>query len=277
MDSILLIILFFVVVSQFLWLEVVPIWLRALILVAFGVYIVFFSGISMFIRPYLTNMDEWAMKDNKKYYGFSGTGVFINENDVMTNEHVTSLCKGGDVYIRTQDNVYSGRVVAEVERGNTGIFLGIGREQDEIGYDFSIITTNANNQNYAVVRRFHPTEGDIVISPDYTSKPGVFSKDKGKILEYSDFIRFDGPGRKGNSGSPIYNDRGYLVGVHHSGGSSSFNPFSTNVNYGTSIYNVVETLQKNKIKYYIEPENAESLMGTDRFEKSFAVGILCRR
>ncbi len=65
-----------------------------------------------------------------------------------------------------------------------------------------------------------PKIGDIAFYPNYTSRPGIFTKSKGKIsADLGDRIIFlDPKGRQGNSGSPVFNNKGYLIGLLYGGG-----------------------------------------------------------
>jgi len=211
-------------------------------------------------------MAEWTIKKDGHHYYFVGTGAFINANDVLTNQHVVERCD--KIGIRNKNGFISGKVIGTVKRN------GFMDNTKEIGDDIAIIRTSANTSDFAYIRRKNPNAGDLEVAPEYTNKAGEFSIRSGKLTDVGHYIRFTGLGRKGNSGSPVYNKNGYLIGIQHSGGFKK-SIFDKQENVGTNIYHVVEFLQKSKIPYFVEPKNAESIMDTDRFKKSFAVGIMC--
>ena len=145
----------------------------------------------------------------------------------------------------------------------------------EIGDDVAIIRTDADTPHFTFLRRKGVKVGDEIMSPEYTSDVGVFDVRRGTLTDVGHYVKHTGLGRKGNSGSPIYDKNGYMLAIHHSGGYDGATPYSRNVNMGTHIYIVSEFLQANNIKYYIEPVDSRSIVDSENFKKSFAVGIMC--
>jgi len=143
------------------------------------------------------------------------------------------------------------------------------------GDDIAIIRTQVHTSHFAKFRHevLHP--GEKVIMPEYTSTPGIFSRRSGELITNGYYITFSGPGRKGNSGSPVYDASGYLVGIQHSTLFTSFNPFNKGYNMGTHSYYIAKFLQYKGIGFSMAADGSPNIADTEDFDNSFAVGILC--
>lgn len=121
----------------------------------------------------------------------------------MTNHHVISGCK--KIAVRDKTHLYKADLIASFRKN---------------GVDIAFVRTGANKKDFVLLSNQNVKIGDIVFYPNYTSQPGVFSKAKAKVEEYlGDQIRIlDPKGRKGNSGSPVFNHKGYLIGLLWGGG-----------------------------------------------------------
>lgn len=234
------------------------------------IYIMFFSPWGAFYKSWLISMDEWGTDINGEYHWFRGTGAFVNSGDVITNEHVVDRCKS--VAVRTQEGVFPGEVIAT-----------------DAAKDLAIIRTNANQKVFAVLSAGREQEGALAAYPDYTSEPGVFYKKyakvraretfKEEVLTYSKI----GGTRKGNSGSPVYNKKGYLIGVHHSHSMGNWfilpnhSDFTVD-GYGASIDSVVNFLHQHQVLVKESESQKHNLFEEmPGYRDNFAIGVLCNK
>lgn len=241
-----------------------------LALTALFIYITFFTNIGMFIRPYFTPMNEWSVRDELYEYSFKGTGTFINHNHVLTNEHVATGCKG--LKIHTQNNTFDGHLIATDKQ-----------------WDLALIETRANSPLYAVIRqKIHINEEEVVF-PDYTTSPGKFSIKTGNILRKEqldtpeqetapdkDEVYFSGYIRQGNSGSPLYDTKGYLIGVIKAA-VIRFDPFyfGESAQVASSLKPLLAFLHKHNIPYSRSPDGRENFFTRQDYTDNMAVGVLC--
>ncbi len=227
------------------------------------IFLVMFGGLGGFIKPYFTDMSRVGLEYNGSRYWARGTGTFVNQDVVLTNEHVVEGCK--NLAVADKNNVYLGKLISTLERSKG---------------DLAFIKTSANRKKFAIISNEEPKYRDILIFPNYTSKAGIFDKAKGLNLKsYKIFngnrietIRSLSPkGRKGNSGSPLYNKKGYLVAVIHSG---EINFFSS-IYISSPISIVKKFAQESNVDLYYLKDNERDLTKIDGFKDYFAVNILC--
>lgn len=235
----------------------------------FLIYLIFFSFLGASFKPLLTFTNDWGSEMNNKNYYLAGTGSFINGNMVITNEHVVNHCKS--VAIVDMDKSYAGKVVAI----------------DNVD-DLAVIMVNVKRRYSSVLRMVPLKKEEKIYYPDYTSTKGEFYKKSGYVYKNN----FDGMSkkpdrtfsfkkiggiRKGNSGSPVYDENGYLVGV-----LNSF--YSENIFGGTletvaaNAKVIKEFLDKSKIPYLLAKEgdiNKNLFELYPEYKDSYAVGVLC--
>lgn len=235
-------------------------------IVVIVIFLIMFGGIGGFIKPYFTDMSEVQLTYEDKKYHFRGSGTFVNPNTVLTNEHVVKGCQ--NLAIADKDNVYLGRLISVLPRDKG---------------DLAFIETPANRKRFAIISNDDVMNRDILIFPNYTSKAGTFDIAKGLVKNrgtrssyikdfHQDNIIYLAPkGRKGNSGSPVYNKKGYLVAIHHSGLLEFFKAEGLS----TPISVIKKFAQDSNVTLYQLKTNDRDLTKEDNFKDNFAVNILC--
>ncbi|MDX2082984.1 MAG: serine protease [Rickettsiales bacterium] len=223
----------------------------ACVLIVLLAYLFLFSGyFGGALKPYLNDLSGF---DNRRSFRY-GTGVFINPDTVLTNQHVASGCQS--ITVKDQNNSYISKVIAA---------------KKSKGIDLAFIKTNAFKKNFAILSNQYLKIGDIVFYPDYTSKVAVFSKARAKLVQdLGDELKFlDPTGRKGNSGSPVYNNRGYLVGLIWGGGG-----ITSSYMVASKIEDIKNLADQNNVKLYTtENQNFDLTKGRKAFDE--VVTILC--
>ena len=232
---------------------------RPFVGVVVAAYFIFFTGIGGLIKPYFTSSAQYSYLYDEGFGGVAhGTGSFVNHTDVMTNAHVAEHCSER-LEIKTKHGTYQGRVIAVLKRGEG---------------DLAFIRTNAIESKFILLSAKKPQIGDIVLFPNYTANPTIFDKVKGKITkigEGEDGLEFLAPkGRQGNSGSPIYNEKGYVVGIVHSE-YFSLQP----IMIGTDLETIRNFAAQNGIAIFYSKNQEIDLTKQEDFYDNFAVNIIC--
>lgn len=232
------------------------------------VFLVLFGGIGGCVKPYFTNMSEVSLVHDGVRYSSRGTGAFVNPNVVITNQHVVAGCKR--LAVSDTKNIYIGGLISTLERQKG---------------DLAFIQTSANRKNFAIIANEDAKKDDILLTPNYTSTKGVFDTAKALVLEKGTNLPYmtnfskqnmatlSPKGRKGNSGSPAYNKKGYLVGVSHSGGGNPFK--ATGLSTPTSI--IKQFAEESGVDLYYLKNNNRNLAKMKGFKDNFAVNVLCGR
>lgn len=242
-----------------------PSYIRYTFLTIFVIYIIF-GPLSGYIRPFFTNTDNWKITHLNKEYSFHGTGVFVNKNQVITNHHVVSGCNDVGVIVKG-GRFIPGSDVNIIAKRNSSIF------NEEIGLDIAIITTTTEYPYVSAISRDKVKINDHVFSPEYTSTSGYFSERKGIVTGLdNETLTVEGNCRKGNSGSPVYDKKGYLIGITHSV-AISFTDLPRY--YSTNSTALEKILKSNNIQHYFANKDNKSIRDTNYFKNQFAVGIMC--
>jgi len=176
--------------------------------------------------------------------GMSGTGFFVSKGILLTNYHV--IKDSNKIFIIYNNKKYNATILAK-DKTN----------------DIAILKTNINNQIYLPLANYPEIQkGDDVISMGYPLvklQGNELKATFGHINALSGmqgdfrFFQFDNPTQPGNSGSPLLNQYGEVIGLV----SARLNQETTlkysgrlsqNVNYALKIDYILPLIKHNKIK-----------------------------
>jgi S1-C subfamily serine protease len=195
--------------------------------------------------------------------GKSGTGFYVNSSGyVVTNEHVISGCSS--VWI--EDN------------GST--IPGIVAKQDS-NLDIAVIKVNASNHAYAKFADKVRTGEDVMavgfplgdkLGEEIKVTTGNISALSG-VEGDSDYIQFTAPIQPGNSGGPLINDGGFVVGINT---AAFVGEEYQNINFAIKGNSAQQFLGKNGIKFEYGTSDV-TLKSADLADKGkeFTVRVLC--
>lgn len=140
-----------------------------------------------------------------------GSGVFIDENTILTAYHVVDKSTGPvDIYLSD----YREPVKGTVERIDTWQDLAI------IKIDDTLKTNNYNVQPIPVATE-EAKLGETVYaygnpkSVDFSVSKGIISNES-QAVAFKGMYQFDASVHPGNSGGPLVNEKGQLIGVVNS-------------------------------------------------------------
>ncbi|MDB9865096.1 trypsin-like peptidase domain-containing protein [Candidatus Thioglobus sp.] len=194
--------------------------------------------------------------------GKSGTGFYINENGyLLTNNHVVDSCSS-----------------VWIDDGNSKIQASIIKVNAKL--DIAVLRINKKTSAYAIFGQVRTGEdvmtlgfplGDI-LGEEIKATKGVVSA----LVGYQgdkDYLQFTAPIQPGNSGGPLLNEGGFVVGINT---SNLVGEDLQNINFaikGTSALNFLG-------QYGIEFEHkdyVDAISSADIVEQSkeFTVRILC--
>jgi S1-C subfamily serine protease len=185
-----------------------------------------------------------------------GTGSFVNPNVVMTNHHVISGCK--KIIARDRNKLYKAELIAYLRKD---------------GVDLAFIRTDASSKNFVLLSDQNPKIGDLAFYPNFTSYQGIFTKSQGKVIKNSgnELLLFSPQGRHGNSGSPIFNDKGYLIGLLW--GASGL--VTTKEVIATSLTAIKRLAKENRVKLFSVNHQETNLLQEENFLEDHVVNVLC--
>lgn len=194
--------------------------------------------------------------------GKSGTGFYVNNNGyVITNNHVVDNC--------------------------TSIWVDDGRDQiagvvlrKNIGLDIAVIKIDKKTNTFAKFGEVRTGEDVIALGFPLTDKLGTEIKaTKGNVSALSgikgdkDYLQFTAPIQSGNSGGPLLNEGGFVVGINT---AKLVGEDYQNINFAIKGSSAQNFLGKYGIKFsygsYSEPLRSADIV--EKGEK-FTVRVLC--
>lgn len=259
---------------------------QASVLFLVFIYFLFFTilGRSLIGISLISNIDindnlgrSIKVSDNKEEilyikddYYFAGTGFFINNNDVVTNNHVMHGCKMPQVKIgKSTYRAYP--IAATKKRGffDSWIFsstLGI-----DWGADLAVLRTNSNGkEGFVPIRSNHGIIGEQVQIPNFNLKKlGYFDFKFGEIKNSTKLlINASIKAISGNSGSPLLSYDNLLIGVLS---SARMKGFSQDSSISTNSLVLSKFLEQQKIPFKV----AKS--GQFKITRTPVVSVLCHK
>ncbi|MBE8190309.1 MAG: trypsin-like peptidase domain-containing protein [Candidatus Thioglobus sp.] len=193
----------------------------------------------------------------------SGTGFYINNNGfVVTNNHVISGCSS--VWINENNK----NIPSVVVKTNKAL-------------DIAIIKANTSNETFAKFADNIRTGEDVMalgfplgreLGDDIKATKGNISAVSG-IQGDKDFIQFTAPIQAGNSGGPLLNEGGFVVGINT---AKLVGEKYQNVNFAINGNSAQRFLGKHSINFEYGKYD-KSLKSADLAKKGakFTVRVLC--
>ena len=194
--------------------------------------------------------------------GKSGTGFYINENGyLLTNHHVIDSCSS--VWI--DDG--SSKIQASIIRVNANL-------------DIAVLRVNKKTNAYAIFGQVRTGEdvmtlgfplGDV-LGDEIKATKGVVSA----LVGYQgdkDYLQFTAPIQPGNSGGPLLNEGGFVVGINT---SNLVGDELQNINFAIKGTSALRFLGQYGIEFE-HKDYDDAISSADIAEKSkeFTVRILC--
>lgn len=173
-----------------------------------------------------------------------GSGVLISESGLaLTNYHVVQPCGSYMQCTLSDGNVYDAVIVGIDPTGDVAMIQLLGRQ------DFPVATLGDSDQVkigdtcYAVGNPFLlATNRQPTVSRGIISGTHRYQEPAGTLLEYTDCLQIDAAVNPGNSGGPLFDAAGQLIGIN---GRCSFEKRSR-INVG-----VAYAISINQIKLFL--------------------------
>ena len=148
-------------------------------------------------------------------------------------------------------------------------------------HDIAALKVNGEVNVFSVFRQTKHQAGETAFFADYTSKAGQFRLKTAAVLPdemtNQSSVWFSNRVTKGNSGAPLMDVRGYLLGMVRSYNYTGFNPLFPETVYNSAIaLNALKYfLYMHNIMYYELPKEEYNLFEETLLKENIAVGILC--
>jgi len=194
--------------------------------------------------------------------GKSGTGFYINNKGyVVTNEHVVENCSSTWV--------------------NTGLndFRAVVFRKD-IDLDIAVLKIDNKTPNFAKFGQVRTGEDVMALGFPLSDKLGLEIKaTKGNVSSLSgaggdqDYLQFTAPIQPGNSGGPLLNEGGFVVGINT---AALVGEKFQNINFAIKGSSASRFLGKHGIEFYYA-DYKEPVKSADIVEiaKKYTVSVLC--
>jgi serine protease Do len=192
-----------------------------------------------------------------------GSGVFISENEILTNTHVLAGASVVSVFIDSQQEPLVGEILGISECSDLGIIKVPGKHP-------FLKFGNKLDQGTVVTALGYPLDSLAESAKYYTIKEGTISKDpylgstessSVEVVEHSAVLN------PGNSGGPLVNSSGEIVGINEIKNSNTNQYFAITPR---AILEVLDDLKAGKdglglglnpeIVYYKDNDNIRSYM-----------------
>ena len=190
----------------------------------------------------------------------SGVGTYVNNYDVLTSYSAISGCKSINV-LGENNEIKEAKLLGslDISKGN-----------------IAFLRTNNRNKQYIVVGSFSTSENDQVSITDLSEDLNSYVKIPGSIVfvgdDKHDIEFISNEAKKGNSGSPLYNSKGYMIGVLK--GISTSNIEGRRVT-ATSMKTIRNFAIKNRIRLSRPPYYGKDQTQAQDFYDNYGVNISC--
>ena len=181
----------------------------------------------------------------------AGTGIVYDSDNgyILTNAHVVEGAWAIQVYQANNPRGRAARVVGRAQCDDLAV-LKVDDTTDLVAAPLG--DTSKLEPGASVVALGYPESFDL--GGDLTVATGVVSKLKAQIDQYSDLVQTDAKITHGNSGGPLVNDRGEVIGINTLGYYSSSGEREQGINFAISMSYakpIVRDLQAGKNRNYI--------------------------
>jgi S1-C subfamily serine protease len=189
-------------------------------------------------------IEEKIAKDNNLIEVSSGTGFFINDQGYfVSNNHVVEICS--EVKTKKEGQTYIANIIAVDQRND----LALGKVNFSDNDYISISDVGARLGEEIIVAGF-PFQKQLSESIKITK--GIISSLSGPGNDYSVF-QMDAAVQPGNSGGPIINNQGKLIGVTVAKANSEAfyeetGSLPENINFGIKVEMLEPFLKGNNIR-----------------------------
>lgn len=202
-----------------------------------------------------------VLLDEKTGYKYLITkGVFINESDIVTTAAINNSCR-------------SVRVVKKQDGKNKVFDAKIIKILDQAKGFITFLRSNIKNKYFVAVAGENLVQDQELL----IAKPKN-SLTKSRVINYNPGIYatefYSKDSRPGNSGSPIYNQKGYIVGILW-GGNKEHQSNKGHMTMATSISTIRALAEENNIKLYSIKDNILNLTLNPSFYQNFGAKIFC--
>lgn len=202
----------------------------------------------------------------------SGSGFLIGSNGtIVTNHHVIDGCES--LRIHTQHFEYNARIVASDESNDLAVV------QAEAPVKLELLTIRSSPAKLAepVAALGYPLPG--VLSPSVGASTGTISSLSG-IRGDTRFIQINAPIQPGNSGGPLIDEHGAVIGVIVSKLNALYvarvtGDIPQNVNFAIGIRPLQTFLEARGIPYTVEEGLGENLSTAAERATSATVQVIC--
>jgi len=190
----------------------------------------------------------------------SGIGTYVNNYDVLTSYSAIDGCKSINV-LAPDNQIKDAKLLGalKVSKGN-----------------IAFLRTNNRSKNYATIGSFSLEKDDKVTIADLSEDLKSYTKIPGSIAfvgdDKHDIEFISSEAKKGNSGSPLYNEKGYIIGVLKGISTSSIEGRRVT---GTSIKTIRNFAIKNRIRLSRPPFYGKNQTQRADFFDNYGVNVSC--
>ena len=201
----------------------------------------------------------------------TGTGFLVNKKYIVTAEHVVEDCN--EVTVRHKHKEYQTAIAARDSSNDLGLLL----LEEPFKHNAKLRGGKAIRLGERIATYGYPLFGELSDSAKITQ--GNINSLAG-LGNDSRVIQFDAPTQPGNSGGPVLDSSGNVVGVVSHGLSKKYadqsGHIAQNVNFAVKSYLVEGFLASNNVSFE-KAESAEELKLPDIADKSeqFTVLVGC--